>query len=84
MNDTMGNDLDKKMEELSAQRHQLIDEASVYLPEEMRNFTTGVRIMVLRELVDTLKEPDRTKLSQILDTIDELGRELYDLMKRVL
>lgn len=71
---------------ISEERRRLIDKlAMLYLPEEVRNFTTGVRILMLKEKANSCGS-DSFEIRDTLKTIETLGkviRNLLDIEKQI-
>lgn len=65
---------------ISEERRRLIDKLTVlHLPEEVRNFTTGVRILMLEEMADSCGS-DSFEIHDTLKTIKALSKIIGNLL----
>lgn len=76
----MKKDLDDEIKMLSERRTKRIAVLSLQLPEEVRNFTTGCRIMMLREKAKELPREEGFRLKNQLDSIDEMGKTIEAML----
>lgn len=77
---SMVEELGTEILKLSDRRRKLIDELTAQLPEEVRNFTSGVRVMMLKELAKEKPFEEGRRMMNQLDRIDTLGEDIRKLL----
>lgn len=75
--------IDKRIEELLANKNAIIRRLSYALPEWMRNMTTGVRMMELRYIADRDGDCEMKKDLMAIDNLRQTIKELVDIRKQI-
>lgn len=75
--------IDERIEELFKRECDIIERLSYSLPEDMRNMTTGVRMMQFREMSIREDDPGMRRDLNEIDNLRFIIKELVDMRNKI-